>query len=311
MYSHSYQYSVDAVFFIFYLRESLVISLPSPAAPAKGDEINIYVILTDTCTPKPYPYITHTQIEHAEQANVDTEPQGGDSSSKVAGEQTPAKKVEKEKEVAFSECELPPSIVLKLLKSALPVGTKVSKEAVGAFSKAAGIFVMYLSNCANDYAHEGKRLTVGASDVISAMEELEFGAFVESMKASVDAQNESKRVRKEKQKEKKKESEEAKGNAGEGTAAVSGGDTAMDVEVDGAAKTVPQVAVEGGEVDMKGDDHGETKEETKVEATTHESEGEGEGEEEEEAEEEDSDNDDEEGEEEEDDDDKPTGLDDD
>ena len=61
------------------------------------------------------------------------------SSHAAAGEKN------KEKEIHFSDCELPQAVLIRLLKSAMPVGTKLSKESVGAISKAAGIFIMYLS----------------------------------------------------------------------------------------------------------------------------------------------------------------------
>jgi histone H3/H4 len=56
----------------------------------------------------------------------------------------------------------------KILKVVLPDAT-TSKEAKTGFQKAAGIFVMYVTACANDIAKENKRSTIQPSDVLAAM----------------------------------------------------------------------------------------------------------------------------------------------
>jgi len=53
----------------------------------------------------------------------------------------------------------------------------VGKDASSTFARACGIFVIYLTTCANDYAREQKRQTITANDVLAAMKELDFDEF--------------------------------------------------------------------------------------------------------------------------------------
>eukprot|EP00569_Conticribra_weissflogii_P013231 CAMPEP_0171379192 /NCGR_PEP_ID=MMETSP0879-20121228/25852_1 /TAXON_ID=67004 /ORGANISM="Thalassiosira weissflogii, Strain CCMP1336" /LENGTH=151 /DNA_ID=CAMNT_0011889865 /DNA_START=149 /DNA_END=601 /DNA_ORIENTATION=+ len=73
------------------------------------------------------------------------------------------------------EFEPPQACIRRLLKTALPPSTNVAKDASSAFSRASGIFVLYLTTCANDFAREGKRSTIIAKDVLNAVKELGFG----------------------------------------------------------------------------------------------------------------------------------------
>lgn len=79
------------------------------------------------------------------------------------------------------EFEPPAACVRRLLKSALPKSTNVSRDSLAAISRASGIFVLYLTACANDVAREGRRTTIVAKDVLGALKELDFGDFVPLM----------------------------------------------------------------------------------------------------------------------------------
>ena len=46
--------------------------------------------------------------------------------------------------------EPPAACVMRIVKSAIPDNIQVTKEAKQAFAKAAGIFIVYLTTCAND-----------------------------------------------------------------------------------------------------------------------------------------------------------------
>ncbi|GMH56690.1 hypothetical protein TrST_g10871 [Triparma strigata] len=115
------------------------------------------------------------------------------------------------------EFEPPPHCIRKILKQSLPDHATVSKEANAAFTRAAGIFILYLSSCANDLARDHSRTTVSSQDVLDAVVELELGPlFGEKMSEFLKAfqQDEiNKKIEKEKQKmqeQKAKEEEEAK-----------------------------------------------------------------------------------------------------
>lgn len=78
--------------------------------------------------------------------------------------------------------ELPPAILSKILKSKLPEGYAMSKEAKQAFSKATGLFILYITSCANDFCREKKKHTITAENVLQSLEELEFGELVPNLK---------------------------------------------------------------------------------------------------------------------------------
>ncbi|KAM6210942.1 LOW QUALITY PROTEIN: DNA polymerase epsilon subunit 3-like [Sarcoramphus papa] len=64
-----------------------------------------------------------------------------------------------------------PNAVITHIIEALPDGVNISKEARSAIS-AASVFVLYATSCANNFAMKGKRKTLNAGDVLSAMEEM-------------------------------------------------------------------------------------------------------------------------------------------
>jgi histone H3/H4 len=67
------------------------------------------------------------------------------------------------------EFEPPLACIRRILKNALPSSTNVGKDASATFARASGIFIMYLTACANDFARENKRQTITANDVLAAM----------------------------------------------------------------------------------------------------------------------------------------------
>lgn len=70
---------------------------------------------------------------------------------------------------ASAEFEPPLACVRRMLKNTLPSSTNVGKDASAAFSRACGIFVIYLTACANDFARESKRQTITAVDIMKAV----------------------------------------------------------------------------------------------------------------------------------------------
>ncbi|XP_039258822.1 DNA polymerase epsilon subunit 3-like [Styela clava] len=101
------------------------------------------------------------------------------------------------------DLNLPNAVIARIMKEALPEGVIVSKEARAAISKAASVFVLYCTSCANNSAMQQKRKTLKDIDVLSAVEEMDFEGFIPSLKQSLDAF-------KAEQKEKKEASEKRK-----------------------------------------------------------------------------------------------------
>jgi histone H3/H4 len=67
------------------------------------------------------------------------------------------------------EFEPPLACVRRILKNSLPSSTNVGKDASAAFARASGIFIIYLTACANDFARENRRQTITANDVLAAI----------------------------------------------------------------------------------------------------------------------------------------------
>merc|ERR1719453_1180453 len=72
------------------------------------------------------------------------------------------------------EFEPPQACVQRIIKGVLPDNCQITKESKAAFAKAAGIFIIYLTTCANDFCKENRRSTISSVDIITAIKELEF-----------------------------------------------------------------------------------------------------------------------------------------
>lgn len=71
--------------------------------------------------------------------------------------------------------EPPVASIRRILKSSLPPHITLSKDALAAFNRSSGIFILYVTTCANDFAREGKRSTIGGGDIMASLRELGFG----------------------------------------------------------------------------------------------------------------------------------------
>lgn len=100
---------------------------------------------------------------------------------------------------------LPNAVITRIIKEALPDGVNISKEARSAISRAASVFVLYATSCANNFAMKGKRKTLNASDVLSAMEEMEFQRFITPLKEALEAYRREQKGKKEASEQKKKD----------------------------------------------------------------------------------------------------------
>merc|ERR1712110_922027 len=83
------------------------------------------------------------------------------------------------------DLNLPIPVVAKLINDCLPSTCKVTDEAKVAITKAASVFVLYATSQANTVATNQSRKTISGSDVISAMNEMEFDKFVRPLENSL------------------------------------------------------------------------------------------------------------------------------
>jgi len=85
------------------------------------------------------------------------------------------------------DLNLPNSVIARIIKEALPDGVNISKESKAAISKAASVFVLYCTSCANNFAMQQKRKTLKDVDVFSALEDMDFEIFVPQLKDMLES----------------------------------------------------------------------------------------------------------------------------
>lgn len=82
----------------------------------------------------------------------------------------------------MEDLNLPQSAVLKIIKEAIPSNASIGKDVKAALAKAASIFILYLTSQSTQTMQAAKRKTITSQDIYDALEELEFGHFVEPLK---------------------------------------------------------------------------------------------------------------------------------
>ncbi|KAF8594763.1 histone-fold-containing protein [Ceratobasidium sp. AG-I] len=85
--------------------------------------------------------------------------------------------------------ELPKALVTRIAKSALPENAKMQKEALHAMLKGSTVFINYLAATAHELSRARGHKSVGAADVIKAIETIEFNTdgFVKFLEADLEA----------------------------------------------------------------------------------------------------------------------------
>merc|ERR1712127_812330 len=106
------------------------------------------------------------------------------------------------------DLNLPNAVVKRIVSDAVPPTCKVSKEANAAIAKAASVFVLYATSCANNVAQKSHRKTLTGADVIKAIHEMEFDKFVKPLESSLESWKASQAKKKEESSKRKKAKEE-------------------------------------------------------------------------------------------------------
>ena len=105
------------------------------------------------------------------------------------------------------DLSLPRTMVTRLAKGVLPPNTQIQKDAILAMSKGATVFVNYLSNAANEHTMKDNRRTVSPQNVLQALRDLEFEAFLPRVEAELAKFNEIQTVKRNDYRKKNKEKE--------------------------------------------------------------------------------------------------------
>jgi len=106
------------------------------------------------------------------------------------------------------DLNLPTAVITRMIKEVLPDGVAISKEARAAISKSASVFVLYATSCANNIALQHKRKTLTATDVLDAIEEMEFTTFLKPLKEALEVFKREQKEKKDAAEIKKKQKEQ-------------------------------------------------------------------------------------------------------
>ncbi|EDR02540.1 uncharacterized protein LACBIDRAFT_309497 [Laccaria bicolor S238N-H82] len=92
--------------------------------------------------------------------------------------------------------ELPKNVVLKIAKSAIPESAKLQKDTVLSLVKGSTVFINYLAATAHDVAHSKQHKSISASDVLKALELIEFGDLVDKLQGELTVYREQAKTKK-------------------------------------------------------------------------------------------------------------------
>lgn len=110
----------------------------------------------------------------------------------------------------IQDLNLPTAVVTRLMKDALPDGINIGKEARIAISKAASVFIIYLSSAAINEAKKLKHKTMTPQNIFDALEEIEFESFIEPLKESLEVYRKNVKDKKSSKQANEKKEDESK-----------------------------------------------------------------------------------------------------
>lgn len=97
----------------------------------------------------------------------------------------------------IEDLNLPMANVARLMKDALPPQVSVTKEARSALTRAASVFILYLTTTASGNASNKKLKTLQAQHIFEALEEIEFEHFVGPLKEFLEQYRASQKEKRE------------------------------------------------------------------------------------------------------------------
>lgn len=89
----------------------------------------------------------------------------------------------------LEDLNLPAAVVTRIIKEALPEGCNVAKEAKLALSRAASVFVLYLTSHANKISIGNGKKIITNEDVMEAIQDTEFGRFEKQLNEAAERTN--------------------------------------------------------------------------------------------------------------------------
>ncbi|XP_051162504.1 DNA polymerase epsilon subunit 3-like [Leptopilina boulardi] len=111
----------------------------------------------------------------------------------------------------LEDLNLPNAVVTRIIKEALPDGISVGKDARLAVAKASSIFILYLTSTANSIAKKHNRKTISGSDVIQAIEDIEFDQFKSPLNEALENFKKTQKEKKDASAKKKQQKQDEDG----------------------------------------------------------------------------------------------------
>lgn len=85
----------------------------------------------------------------------------------------------------LEDLNLPQASVLRIIKDSLPENVTIVKDVKAALAKAASMFILYITSQSIQVSQNAKRKTLLPQDVLDALEEADFGEYVEPIKKAL------------------------------------------------------------------------------------------------------------------------------
>lgn len=109
----------------------------------------------------------------------------------------------------IEELNLPNAVVTRLIKEALPEGISISKEVRRAMTRAAAVYVIYLTSTCTKFAHNQNHKTISAMNIYEALKEVEMEHFIEPLKRDLEVYRKNVKEKKDKAKNRSMEEDES------------------------------------------------------------------------------------------------------
>lgn len=87
----------------------------------------------------------------------------------------------------LEDLNLPQASVQKIIKEALPDNVNIGKDVRAALSRAASMFILYITAQGTQIAQKSNRKTLTAQDMFEALEEADFDEFIEPLKEALNS----------------------------------------------------------------------------------------------------------------------------
>lgn len=115
----------------------------------------------------------------------------------------------------IEELNLPNAVVTRLIKEALPEGVNISKEARAAMTRAAAVYVIYLTSTCTKLAHNQNHKTINYTNIYEALTQLELEHFIEPLSQDLEVYRKAVKDKKNKAKNRSMEGSGGEANPSE------------------------------------------------------------------------------------------------